>query len=79
MFCGGRGTEDTSDLVSSMSESASSKKKGRAKRLITVQIQVKYYKRGKIRLMACFARDQRFETHFYEVDVKNGKTAKRDF
>jgi hypothetical protein len=41
MFCGGRGTEDKSDLVSSMSESASSKKKGRAQRLITVQIQVK--------------------------------------
>jgi hypothetical protein len=38
----------------------------------------KYYKRGKIRLMTCLARDQRLETYFYEVDVRNGNTAKCD-
>jgi hypothetical protein len=38
----------------------------------------RYYKREKVRLMTCFARDQRFETYFYEVGVRNGKTVKHD-
>jgi hypothetical protein len=36
------------------------------------------YKRRQICLMAWFAREQRFEAHFCEVDVSDGKTAKRN-
>jgi hypothetical protein len=35
-------------------------------------------KRGEIHLMVWFARGQRFETYFCEVNVRNGKVAKRN-
>jgi hypothetical protein len=36
------------------------------------------YKRGEIHLMTWFARRQCFKNEFCEVDVRNGKTAKRN-